>query len=181
MTHAIFLALSVFGLSAPAQAADSTLVKKPCYDMSAVACEVFHRTNEQRKKNRLPALNYSKRCYAMAQEQSEDMASRDYFDHNRPTSRKQRGETFSERAKRFGLPWAGENIANTQGGAAQAVTMWMNSPGHRRNILNRDYTSFAVGFRDGLYTQVFTKDSGRDAVVQLQDEELPAETTDSSY
>jgi uncharacterized protein YkwD len=171
MMNVIFLLISVMGISARAD--DATTAKR-CYNMSAVACETFHLTNKERAKNGRPALKYCERCFAMAQEQSEDMFKRDYFSHTRPSTTAKKGESFSQRAQRFGLGWVGENIAQTNGGSAQAVKMWMNSPGHRRNILNKDYTSFAVGFRNGMYTQVFAKDPGRGAPEALDAEELPA-------
>ena len=169
----IFLVLSL-GFTAHANdlpAAPIAPGAKACQSMSDVACEVFRLTNIERENNGLPALKYCERCFAMAQEQSEDMFSRNYFSHTRPASAGQGGESFSQRAQRFGLGWVGENIAQTNGGSAQAVKMWMNSPGHRRNILNKDYTSFAVGYRNGLYTQVFAKDPGRGAVAALAREE----------
>lgn len=172
--NVIFLLISVLGFSARAEVSTPTTAKR-CYNMSTVACEVFHLTNIERKKNRRPALQYCERCFAMAQEQSEDMYSRSYFSHTRPSTTAKRGESFSQRAQRFGLGWSGENIAQTNGGSAQAVKMWMNSPGHRRNILNQDYTSFAVGYRNGLYTQVFAKNPGSSAPQPLDAEELPAE------
>jgi uncharacterized protein YkwD len=86
----------------------------------------------------------------MAQDHSDHMVANDYFSHRRPD-----GETFMQRAKRFGLKnWAGENIAMNRS-AANAVFRLMKSPGHRKNILNPRYDSFAVGHRDGIYTQVF--------------------------
>lgn len=85
----------------------------------------------------------------MAIEQSTDMYVRGYFDHTRPD------ETFAHRAARFGLSdGAGENIAWGKVGEV-VVDMWMNSSGHRANILNPSYHSFAIGTW-GLYTtQVF--------------------------
>lgn len=141
--------------SSPAKAEAIEALARNCFDMNAEACATFHYTNRERAKYRLPLFQYLPRAHDMAQEQSEDMASRNYFDHERPATRKNRGESFSQRAARFGLSYGvGENIAQTQS-AKQAVQMWMKSPGHRRNILNKKFRYLAVGYRDGMYTQVF--------------------------
>ena len=103
----------------------------------------------QRALNDMGPLAFCQACYEMAKEQSQDMYVRGYFDHTRPD------ETFPHRAARFGISkGAGENIAWGKLGAV-VVDMWMNSPGHRANILNTSFKSFAVGTY-GLYTtQVF--------------------------
>lgn len=130
--------------------------RKPCYEMNAEACETFHLTNRERRKHRLPALKFSSPSHDMAQEHSEDMAERDYFSHERPTFKDRARETFSNRVLRFGLQMGvGENIAMCAS-PTRALELWMKSPGHRKNILNPKFKSFAVGFKDGLYTQVFS-------------------------
>jgi uncharacterized protein YkwD len=124
----------------------------PCYDMDAEACHAFYLTNSQRAENGQAPMEYCQECFVMAQDQSDDMKARGYFSHTRPN-----GETFMQRANRFGIKnWAGENIAMNKS-AANAVARLMKSPGHRKNILNPKYNAFAVGHRDGLYTQVFWK------------------------
>jgi uncharacterized protein YkwD len=128
-----------------------------CYNMDQAACEAFHRSNQERMKNRLPALAYCGRCYSMAAEHSADMATIGFFDHHRPNSAKKSGETFGQRAKRYGLEkGVGENLARTRT-AKSAVDRWMQSPGHRKNILNPAYDSFAVAHVNGYYTQVFRR------------------------
>lgn len=127
-----------------------------CFDMESTACQAFSLTNIERVKANLPPLHYSPSCFAMAQEQSEDMANRHYFSHQRPASGDRPAEDFSHRAARFGLQMGvGENIAMAQS-PERALVLWMNSPGHRRNILNRRFHSLGVGFKDGLYTQSFS-------------------------
>ncbi len=130
---------------------------RDCYDMDSFACEVFYRTNEQRIQNGRAPMVYCARCFAMAQEQSQDMADRDYFSHQRPVGDGSQGETFSQRAARFGLSQSvGENIALVRS-PESAVERWMKSAGHRRNILNANYDQFAVGQAEGRYTQVFSR------------------------
>jgi uncharacterized protein YkwD len=125
--------------------------------MGPEACAVFYLTNQQRAQAGKPPLGFCERCFRMAQDQSEDMASRGYFSHDRPASGASPAESFSQRADRFGLHnWAGENIAMASS-AENAMDLWMHSDGHRRNILSDQYDSFAVGYQDGLFTQDFWK------------------------
>jgi len=150
--------LVLFGLLLFPLNPEATAEGRECFDMDSVACEVFHRTNHERASAGLPALAYNGGCFRMAQDQSEDMLARGYFSHRRPATGNAPGESFTERAKRFGLKnWIGENIARN-GNAAGVVGRWMNSPGHRKNILNPKYNSFGVGYREGYYTQVFWRD-----------------------
>lgn len=126
------------------------VVTPDCYDMDGPSCAAFKATNTQRIANGLPALSYCKACLDMAEEQSKDMNDRNYFDHTRPD-----GETFAQRAARFGIAkGAGENIAWGNIGD-KVVGLWMNSSGHRANILNPNFKSFAIGTYNLYTTQVF--------------------------
>lgn len=121
-----------------------------CYSMDANSCAGFKATNAQRIANGVPAMVYCHACYLMAAEQSQDMAVRGYFDHTRPD------ETFAHRAARFGIAsGVGENIAWGKVGAPVVDEMWMNSSGHRANILNPNFKSFALGTYGTHTTQVF--------------------------
>ncbi|MNL07691.1 Cysteine-rich secretory protein family protein [compost metagenome] len=121
-----------------------------CYSMDANSCAGFKATNASRIAHGVPAMVYCHACYQMAAEQSQDMAIRGYFDHTRPD------ETFAHRATRFGLAsGAGENIASGKVGAPVVDEMWMNSSGHRANILNPGFKSFALGTYGTFTTQVF--------------------------
>lgn len=125
--------------------------------MPAEACAVFSLTNVERMKLNLPTLEANQTCAAMAQEQSDDMAARGYFDHNRPAAADRPAETYRQRAQRWGLRQGfGENIAMTGAGPARVLEMWMNSPGHRRNILNPRFRYLGVGVNGRLYTQSFS-------------------------
>ena len=156
MKNILFLFLALGLAPASVLAGEEVLpAANSCYGMNAPACEVFHRTNAERQRQGLPVLQFCVRCLAMAQEQSEDMVERGYFDHQRPAQKDRPAESFSQRAARFGLSnGVGENIALNQS-AQNAVARWMNSPGHRRNILSPKYDSFAAGVSGGMYTQVF--------------------------
>ncbi|MEK9520968.1 CAP domain-containing protein [Streptomyces venezuelae] len=90
-----------------------------------------------------------------AQGHSEDMAARDFFDHTNPD-----GAGPGERVTAAGYPWStyGENIAMGQSSPEQVMESWMNSPGHRANILNCDFKEIGIGIHSqgGPYwTQVF--------------------------
>ena len=91
----------------------------------------------------------------VARYKSQDMRDRGYFSHNSPTY----GSPF-QMMKSFGISYrtAGENIAKGYKSPAEVVVGWMNSSGHRANILNPSFTHIGVGFeKDGNYwTQMFT-------------------------
>jgi uncharacterized protein YkwD len=88
------------------------------------------------------------RLAAAAQGHAEDMSERDYFSHTSLD-----GRTFDERIRNAGYPSPGaENIARGATTAEQVMQMWMDSDGHRRNILNCDLSAIGVGLdRDGFY------------------------------
>ena len=101
------------------------------------------------------ALVVDDRLAEAAQGHSTDMSDRDYFSHTSPE-----GETFADRIIEAGYPSpAAENIARGQRSAEQVMEAWMNSDGHRRNILNCEYVAIGVGLdTDGWY---WTQDFGR--------------------
>lgn len=116
--------------------------------------EVIRLTNQKRAQNGLPALKANWELSRIARYKSQDMHDKNYFSHTSPTY----GSPF-DMMKKFGISYssAGENIAKGQSTPAQVVEAWMNSPGHRANILNRSYTEIGVGYvSDGKYwTQMF--------------------------
>ncbi len=85
---------------------------------------------------------------AAAQGHASDMADRGYFSHDTPE-----GVTFDRRIRNAGYSRPGaENIARGARTAEDVMQMWMDSPGHRRNILNCDLSTIGVGLdRDGFY------------------------------
>ncbi|WP_250287280.1 MULTISPECIES: CAP domain-containing protein [unclassified Frankia] len=97
-------------------------------------------------------------CLALAaQRHSEDMAANSYMDHVSLD-----GRTMTDRAAAAGYRYRmlGENVAAGQNSPAEVMTGWMNSPGHRRNILNGDFTQIGVGCARGgdygiYWAQVF--------------------------
>ena len=122
------------------------------------AQEILRLVNEQRAKNGLAALNLSDRLCELATLKAEDMAANNYFDHTSPTY----GTPF-EMLKQFGVSYrsAGEHIAAGQRTPEDVMNAWMNSSGHRANILSADYTELGVGVavgQKGIYwVQLFRK------------------------
>lgn len=104
--------------------------------------EVFDLVNKQRTDNGLKALKVDSNLQKVAKEKANDMVKNNYFAHNSPTY----GSPF-DMMKKFGISYksAGENLAGNSTGK-RAVDAWMNSEGHRANILNSsfNYTGVAV-------------------------------------
>ncbi|MFP7478220.1 CAP domain-containing protein [Terribacillus saccharophilus] len=145
---------------APAQkqetASDSkqTEDKQATEGLSAFEQQVVDLTNKEREKAGLQPLKADAELSKVARAKSQDMADNGYFDHNSPTY----GSPF-DMMKSFGISYktAGENIAQGQKTPEEVVEAWMNSQGHRENILNADYTNIGVGYvENGNYwTQQF--------------------------
>ncbi|MBM7569718.1 SafA/ExsA family spore coat assembly protein [Aquibacillus albus] len=118
--------------------------------------QVIQLTNQERAKNGLPALKPDWELSRVARYKSQDMHDKRYFSHTSPTY----GSPFTM-MQDFGIQYtsAAENIARGQRTPREVVKAWMNSPGHRRNILNKNYTHIGVGYvKDGKYwTQMFIK------------------------
>lgn len=112
--------------------------------------------NEQRIANGLKPVEYSATLSEPAQVRVVEIQKS--FAHTRPD-----GRYFSSVLRDFGIGYrtCGENIAWGQRSPEEVVTAWMNSPGHRANILNAGYTKLGVGYAQNergvnYYTQLFT-------------------------
>lgn len=133
-------------------------VKTPSNNVSQSVSEfekqVVDLTNAERAKEGLKPLEIHSPLMEVAQAKSEDMAKNNYFSHTSPTY----GSPFDQ-IKSAGISYrsAGENIAQGQRTPQQVVQAWMESPGHRQNIMNANYTHIGVGFvENGYYwTQQF--------------------------
>lgn len=116
-----------------------------------LATEVVTLVNNERSSQGCDPVRVDDRLTSAAQEHSEDMAARDYMAHESPE-----GEGPGERAQRHGYhSWGAENVAKGQRSAQQVMDAWMNSPGHRRNILNCDLEAIGIGEADHAWTQKF--------------------------
>ncbi|MEH6852921.1 CAP domain-containing protein [Bacillus pseudomycoides] len=122
--------------------------------LSAFEQKVVDLTNAERAKQGLPALKVDAQLSKVARVKSEDMQKNHYFDHTSPTY----GSPF-DMMKQFGISYrsAGENIAQGQRSPEEVVQAWMNSAGHRANILNNGYTHIGVGYVESgnYWTQEF--------------------------
>ena len=139
---------------APAQ--DSTVSKPDTITDSVSEYEkkVAELVNVERSKYGLSALTLNTKLSALARTKSQDMSDKHYFSHTSPTY----GSAF-DMMKSSGIKYntAGENIAYGYRTPEAVVNAWMNSPGHRANILNASYKEIGVGYvADGNYwTQMF--------------------------
>lgn len=108
--------------------------------------QVVDLVNAERKKVGLSPLKVNDQLTKMAQVKAEDMRDNQYFSHTSPTY----GSPF-DMMKEFGVSYsyAGENIAAGQKTAEDVMKGWMNSPGHRANILSENFTEIGVGYVQG--------------------------------
>ncbi|MBS4209852.1 CAP domain-containing protein [Bacillus sp. FJAT-50079] len=122
--------------------------------LSAFEQQVFELTNQERAKNGLAPLKIDLELSKVAREKSRDMSVNKYFDHNSPTY----GSPF-DMMKKFGITYrsAGENIAMGQRTPEEVVNAWMNSSGHRANILSTNFTHIGIGYvaNGNYWTQQF--------------------------
>ncbi len=127
--------------------------------LSDAAADLRDLTNGERSRAGLSELRPSDRLIRAAQIQAEQVAAAGRLDHTVAGAQYPRLE---DRLEAAGYAWrnAGENLAFGQRGAADAMATWMNSPGHRANILNPDFTELGAGYivdSNGrpYYVQVF--------------------------
>lgn len=114
-----------------------------------MSAQVVKLVNAERKSRGLPSLRATRQLRKIAHYRATDMVRRDYFAH--------RG--MLEAFKRLGY-WRrartiGENIAKGQDSAKEAFEDWMDSPGHRENILARKYTEIGVARVEDIWIQCF--------------------------
>ena len=124
--------------------------------VAAYEAEVIRLVNEIRQENGLQPLSANWELSRVARYKSQDMRDNGYFSHNSPTY----GTPF-QMIKAFGLSYraAGENIAKGYPTPQAVVNGWMNSSGHRANILNASYTQIGVGYvpQGNYWTQMFIR------------------------
>ncbi|MFD0804309.1 CAP domain-containing protein, partial [Streptomonospora algeriensis] len=118
---------------------------------STQAQRVVALANEERAEAGCGPLRTDPRLTAASKAHSRDMAERDYMAHESPE-----GEGPAELAQVAGYDaWSGENVAAGYTSAAEVMEGWMNSPGHRRNILDCDNTEVGVGETGSKWAQNF--------------------------
>ncbi|HEX6850415.1 MAG TPA: CAP domain-containing protein [Candidatus Polarisedimenticolaceae bacterium] len=156
---------------ATAKAADGTVVIVALFvepspelpGVEAIERSAFDALNREREVRGLPALAFDARLAAVARAHSRDMLERGYFSHRSPE-----GEGPAARVTAASIPYrlVAENIAQNvrvKDPTAEAVKQWMTSPGHRENVLAREFTRSAVGVavdvdeRRLVFTQLFLR------------------------
>lgn len=120
--------------------------------------KVAELVNIERQKAGLSALTFDQSVSNVARTKSKDMAANNYFAHQSPTY-----GSAGDMLTKFGIKWSawGENIASGQKTPEAVVTAWMNSPGHRANILSTNFSKIGVGYAVNsngtpYWTQIFT-------------------------
>ncbi|WP_308017448.1 CAP domain-containing protein [Alkalihalobacillus deserti] len=123
-------------------------------DISDIEAQVIELTNVERRNNGLSDLQADASLSNVARAKSNDMQQNNYFSHTSPTY----GSPF-DMIRDFDISYnsAGENIAQGQRSAQEVVQAWMDSEGHRANILNGDFTHIGVGYQQNghYWTQMF--------------------------
>ena len=121
---------------------------------NGVASKLLNLVNKARNENGLSSLKLNSSLSNVAQKKAEDMKNNNYFSHTSPIY----GSPF-DMIKNFGISYktAGENIAKGQKTAEDVFNAWMNSSGHRANILNKNFTQMGIGYTSGntYWSQMF--------------------------
>jgi uncharacterized YkwD family protein len=123
-------------------------------NISSIEQQVLTLTNQERAKAGLKALATDAALMDSARAKSADMSKNNYFSHTSPTM----GSPFDQmKAKGIQYKAAAENIAMGQQSAAEVVKAWMESPGHRANIMNGNFTHIGIGYvaQGNYWTQQF--------------------------
>lgn len=125
-------------------------------NMNSDEKEIFDLINKQRTNNGLTALKHDNGVQRVARIKAQDMVDNNYFSHTSPTY----GSPF-DMLKSFKISYktAGENIAANSSNSS-AVTAWMNSSGHKANILNSSFNYTGIGVVSSpkygkMYVQLF--------------------------
>ncbi|WP_344444331.1 CAP domain-containing protein, partial [Kitasatospora nipponensis] len=141
----------------PARTASATPRAGSTASVAAYAQQVLDLVNAQRAQNGCGPLTANAKLQSAAQGQSDDMAARSFFDHTNPD-----GAGPQQRIDATGYHWStwGENIARGQVDPAAVMDSWMNSPGHRANILNCSFKEIGVGIHLGPGGPWWTQDFG---------------------
>ncbi|WP_314412478.1 CAP domain-containing protein [Streptomyces kroppenstedtii] len=140
----------------PATKAPETTPSKAASTPSTAEAAVLSLVNEERAKAGCSPVTTSSSLAALAESFSKDMAAREFFDHTDPD-----GASPWDRAEELGIAnLGGENIARGQADADAVMEAWMNSPGHRANILNCDFKTLGVGAHFASGGPWWTQDFG---------------------
>ena len=119
---------------------------------ASVEEEVLRLVNIERAKEGIPPLEMDWELARVAESRSQDMHDENYFSHTSPIY-----GSWADMMESAGISYkaAGENIAKGQTTATQVVNDWMNSPGHRANIMNSNYTHIGIGHVKSSYFNTY--------------------------
>lgn len=117
------------------------------HQADAWRARILELVNEERARAGVPPVVHNQTLADQAAQYACEMIVYRFFDHVNPVT----GTTLSDRADEFGYDFLviGENLAGGQPTPEQAMLGWMNSPGHRANILDARFTELGVGVRTG--------------------------------
>ena len=131
-------------------------------EIESLEQQCLEEVNRLRRRNGLQRLNFYEELLPIAREYSRRMAEQKFFSHDDPE-----GRSVKERVEEAAIKWrmVGENLAYSNGyvnPVAASIHGWMNSPGHRANILAPDFNLTAIGVwirEDGTvyFTEIFLK------------------------
>ncbi len=140
------VALLIMGVQITANVLRPPQVRVLAYATDITPVELFDQTNQQRVANGLPALHLDARLNQSATLKAQNMFAEDYWAHVSPSGI-QPWHWFTEAG--YNYQYAGENLAKDFDTTAGAIQGWMNSPGHRANILNPNYTDVGFAVQNG--------------------------------
>lgn len=137
----------------------------PAFSSAITSANIISLTNESRQEFGVSALSENSLLDRAAQNKADDMLAKGYFAHNAPD-----GHTPWDFITAAGYSYlqAGENLAVNFTEAENVETAWMNSPGHKANILNKNFVDIGIGISQGEY-------QGHTAIFVVQEFGTPAE------
>ncbi|MDH6113000.1 uncharacterized protein YkwD [Kitasatospora sp. MAP12-15] len=142
------IALCALAAAGPATAEEATA--------GDAAKAVLGLVNQHRRQAGCEPLAADLRLDSLAQAYSDEMAERGFFDHTDPD-----GRTPWDRARAASISYlGGENIARGQPSPQAVVAAWMDSPGHRANLLDCHFSTLGTGLRQGPGGPWWTQDFG---------------------
>lgn len=170
----LLIAAKIFGLSVVAFSDQPVIVHASEITQNAV----LELTNKARAGEGLGSLEYNATLERAAQAKADDMAARKYFSHTTPDGKTP--WTFFEAAG-YAYQSAGENLAVHFADVEPLQDAWMNSPGHRANIMSPKYTEMGVGIARGVYegyesvfvVELFGLPAAQQAVAQAPQAPVP--------
>ena len=120
--------------------------------ITRIESQVLQLTNQERSKYDLKPLKWNQKLSIAACNHSSDMYKYGYIYHQSPN-----GSSMSDRAHQVGyrFSYLAENVASGQRTPQEVVRAWMNSSGHRQNILNPNLTEIGIGYVNNYWTQMF--------------------------